>query len=228
MKLLTYFVSAAVILLGTLLGGWLQGRMITRWGADELLAAAGKRLDSPLPEQVGGWRFIQETKFEPEVVRMLQCPAHVSRVYVHQQTGDTVSIAVIVGPPGPVAVHTPEVCYSAQDYAITSDRAPLKVVDSSQREHQLWQVSLEPRTATAGPQRVLYAWGTGGPWLASGNPRINHAGEPYLYKIQLAGPTVQANAEFDPCQDFLRSFLPELQTLLVPTSQAARASVSTP
>lgn len=228
MKPLTFFISATVILVGTLLGGWLQGRMITRWGADELLAVAGKRLEAPLSEQVGGWRLVQATQFEPDVVRMLQCPAHFSRSYVHEQTGDSVSVAVIVGPPGPVSVHTPEICYSAQDYAITAERRSVAVVDDSQREHQLWQVSLEPRSPTASSQRVLYAWGTGGPWLASADPRFNHAGEPYLYKIQLAGPTVDTNAEFDPCQDFLRSFLPELQSHLVPTSDAARASVSTP
>jgi hypothetical protein len=217
-------VAAAAVLVGTLLGGWLQGRMITRWGADELLVAAGKRLDQPISDQLGNWRLVNETPFSPDVVRMLQCPAHLSRTYMHEQTGDTVSVMVIVGPPGPVAVHTPEVCYGSVDYTLSAERTPAKVVDRQQREHSLWQISLTPRSVAALPHRVLYAWGTGGPWQATDDPRFAHAGEPYLYKIQLEGPPSEPGDEFDPSHDFLTWFLPALQAHLVPTRTTAPAA----
>ncbi len=216
--------TVAVVLAGTLLGGWLQGRMTSGWGADGQLAAAGKRLDAPLGEHIGNWRLLHKSEFPADVVRMLQCPAHVSRTYIHQQTGDTVSVDVIVGPPGPISVHTPEICYSSQDFVISSERTPITVADRTNGEHTLWQVSLEPREGSAPPQRVLYAWGNGTAWTATGDPRFAHAGEPYLYKIQLAGPPADEAAEFDPCHDFLQSFLPEVQKHLVPTRPTVRHS----
>jgi hypothetical protein len=211
--------TAAIVLLGTLVGGWLHGRTSTRWGADELMSAAGKELQEPLSDQLGNWRLVGETVFSSDVIRMLQCSSHVSRSYMHQQTGDVVSLFVIVGPPGPTSVHKPEICYGSQDFEITTDRTPAKITDREHREHTFWQVSMEPRNAGRTPQRVLYAWGTGASWSATNDPRFAHAGEPYLYKLQLAGPPITREGEFDPVDDFLGWFLPEIQTRLVATHQ---------
>jgi hypothetical protein len=191
--------------------------MATRWGADELLISAAQRLAQPLPEQHGNWRLLKDAPFSADVIRMLQCPAHVHRTYVHQQTGEVVMVSVIIGPPGPIAAHTPEICYSSQDFTLLGDRSPVTIIDRHEREHSLWQVSMEPRGVEYSPQRVLYAWGTGGKWSSSDDPRFEFAGEPYLYKIQLAGPLSAPDDEFKPCEDFLGWFLPEIQNLLVPT-----------
>jgi hypothetical protein len=209
--------SGVAVLCGTLWGGWLQGRMATRWGADVLLASAAQRLKQPLSEQHGNWRLLNETPFSADVARMLQCPAHIHRSYVHQQTGEEVIVSVIIGPPGPMAAHTPEICYSSQDFSLLGDRSPVTIVDRQEREHSLWQVSMEPHNVMRGTQRVLYGWGTGNKWSAKTDARFAYAGEPYLYKIQLAGPLSAPDDEFKPCEDFLGSFLPEIQNLLVPT-----------
>src|SRR5262245_17068613 len=112
-----FWVTATLVLVGTLFGGFLHGRMVTRSGADELLLIAGQQLQKPRPEQHGNWRLVGEASFSAEVIKMLQCSAHISRTYMHQQTGDTVQVFVIVGPPGPTSVHRPEICYGNQDFA---------------------------------------------------------------------------------------------------------------
>lgn len=219
MKSWLFPMTGAAVLVGTLFGGWLHGRFETRWGADDLLAAAGKQLQQPLAEQHGNWRLVSETPFSSDVVQMLQCPAHINRRYMHQQTGDVVNVFLIVGPPGPTSVHRPEVCYGSQNYIITSGREPLTVVDRTQAKHSLWQVVMEPRKVDGVPLRVFYGWGTGNVWSATVEPRFAHAGEPYLYKIQLSSPLNNANDEFNPCADFLSWFLPEIQMHLIPTHQ---------
>src|SRR5262245_47209036 len=100
-----FLLSVGVVLFGTLWGGWLQGRMVNQRGnTNELLTIAAKQLREPLRDQQGNWRLVNESAFSEDVVRMLQCPAHVNRTYMHQQTGDVVTVTVIVGPPGPISV----------------------------------------------------------------------------------------------------------------------------
>src|SRR5262249_30789961 len=113
--------------------------------------------------------------------------------------------------------HTPEICYGSQDFSILGNRKPIKVVDRHQKEHSLWQVSMEPKNTTVSPHTVLYAWGAGDTWSATSDPRLTHAGEPYLYKIQLAGPPTSASDEFKAWEDFLEWFLPDIEAHLIST-----------
>jgi Protein of unknown function (DUF3485) len=219
-------VAGAILLAGTLWGGWLHTKMDARRGSDEALNAAAKRLLYPLSQRLGNWRLVGQAEFSADVVRMLQCPAHINCTYVDEQTGDRVSVAVIIGPPGPIAVHTPEICYSSQDYALTTERTAVPIRDRNQREHTLWQVELRPNDVTGQPLRVLYGWGTGDAWSATDDPRFAHASAPYLYKIQLSGPAAHGASNSDPCQNFLQWFLPELQTHLVAPAKGNSASTA--
>ena len=89
-------------------------------------------------------------------------------------------------------------------------------MDSEGKRHEFWDVVLNARQSESSSQRVLYAWSTGNTWEATEHPRFAFAGAPYLYKIQLAArPPRQAEQDdFDPCQDFLRSFLTQCESRL--------------
>ena len=224
MKSLLVPTAGVLVLMGTLGGGWLQSKTATRWGGDALMNAAATKLTRPLGERVHNWRLVSDAPLAPDVVSALQCPAHINRTYVNEQTGDMVSVFVIIGPPGPVAVHTPEICGVGQDFALADQRTAVTIRDRSEHEHTLWQVALRPRDATRESLRVLYGWGTGGKWSATNDPRFVHASAPYLYKIQLSGPETNGTGQFDPCRDFLTWFLPELEARLV----APATSVSSP
>jgi hypothetical protein len=213
-----------VLVLGTYSGGWLQQQSSNHWESAEALRLAGEKLQQPLPNRLGNWRLASERQFADEVVRALQCRAYVCRSYTNDQTGDTVSVAVLVGPPGPMSVHTPEICYSSKDYQVTTGRVPTTVQDQSGQQHVLWDLRLATDDVNRAPLRVLYGWGTGGPWLATRHPRFTHAGERYLYKIHLAAPAADVSNDYDPCHDFLSSFLPELRHHLVSQGASARGS----
>jgi hypothetical protein len=207
---------AGILGLATLISGLLLGQASGRWGAAPAVVTAEQSLGRRLPERTGNWRLRKEQELEPEVVKMMQCNAYIARVYEHDQTGDLVTVAVLVGPAGPISVHTPEICYSSRDYVVGRNRVKTSVDDTAGRRHGFWDVTLKARDSESSTQRVLYAWSTGDAWNAAAHPRFAYAGSPYLYKLQLAARSSADTKrdEFDPCQDFLRSFLTQCQTCL--------------
>jgi hypothetical protein len=226
MKQLLLMIGVAALLAGTAAAGWLHGQLTNRWGhhPDSNLAAA--RLRQPLPVRVGHWTLERETELEPEVIRLLQCPASISRVYSHNQTGDRISVAVLLGPPGPISVHTPEICYSSHDYSITSERELATLKDVAGDEHSFWQVTFKSNGLDNARLRVLYAWTTGNRWAAAERPRFGYGGVKHLYKIQLASNTQPGDSleEFDPAKDFLGQFLMQLHPRLVDSAPPPSAA----
>ncbi|HEX5103289.1 MAG TPA: exosortase-associated EpsI family protein [Pirellulaceae bacterium] len=212
-----YPVIAVYVLLcaGTLAGGLVQRRSSFGITPQQLLDQAAHQLARPLPERFGEWRLLQETELEERVADMLRCPAYVNRVYVHDRTGDRVSVIVLVGPSGPIAVHTPEICYSSRDFKIISERVPVSLDANQQPDQTFWEVGFESNDLSAAKMRVLYAWSDGSRWNASQQPRWEYGSLPYLYKIQIAGPESEPGSEFDPCHDFLAQFINQLDQHLV-------------
>lgn len=216
MKSIPLLICATAALAGTVGVGWMQGQLTNRWGPRPDAQLAAEKLAAPLPDRVGNWRLEREEPFREEVIRVLQCPAHISRVYVHDQTGDVATVAVIVGPHGPVAVHTPEICYSSRDYTITGERKEAKIKATDGHEHAFWELTLNANDLDGGSLRVLYSWSTGTTWEAAERPRFSYGGVRHLYKLQLAVTEHRdAASEFDPAQDFMTNFVAQLQPKLV-------------
>lgn len=214
--------AALVILVGTLVSGLVHGHAVNRFGQRDILRTASARLGNSLPPYVGGWRLIQAVPVEDEVKRKLQCAA-LQGIYSHEATGHTAVVALLAGPSGPLTAHSPEICYSAQDYEISDDPQELRVVDSAAGEHSAWQVHGRSRHATRPSLQIVYSWSRGSTWQAVRGPRFALAGLPLLYKLQLALPAdAQPLEGFDPCQDFLSHFLSAIEDRLVADKPASR------
>jgi hypothetical protein len=217
MKSLTFAVCSLVLLLGTLGAGWMQRNMSHTWGNPRDRERAGDRLLTTLPAQLGDWRFHKDAPFTPAVLAMLQEPVHISKVYENMRTGDIVTVAVIVGHPGPVAVHTPEVCYSSRDYQVPSSRKSTEIKTPGGRAHSLWTLRLAPKEPDDLPLTVMYGWSTGTTWEAAEHPRYSYGGLSHLYKLQLAVTSHEQSSEdgYDPARDFAQAFVAQLEPLLV-------------
>ena len=189
-----------LLLVSTLVHGWLSGR----WYVAKDLYQAGAKLDE-LPKQIGAWQQIESDSLDDSVTKMLQCYGSIVREYRHGDTGEQVTIALLLGPRGPIAVHTPDICYSSVGTKQVGERTS-KAVD----QHRLWVSEFAQSPSPAATFEVWYGWSDGGKWVAAENPRFWMT--PTLYKIQLVG-TVESESS-QPCRDFLKELLPQFELVV--------------
>lgn len=194
---------SAIALVG--LGGWINGHLANRWGVATNVIELGERLRN-VPLELGAWRAQADVKLAESTLSLLECKGYLNRSYVHQGTGEVVSIAVMFGPKGPIAVHTPEVCYSSRDVQPNEQRQAVSM-DYDGEENRFWKLSFTKNTLEKGKLNVVYAWSDGGAWQAAEAPRFWRTN--YLYKIQAA--TQALGTKEDSTNDFFQAFLPELR-----------------
>jgi hypothetical protein len=219
MKSFQTILSVVLVLAVTLVCGALYGRLSHRWGPSADMQAAAEKLEG-IPGHFGNWKQASSEKMTSSVVKMLQCAGYISRVYVNQVTGEKVNVVVLLGPPGPIAVHTPEICYSSKDYRQQEARKRMAVGKTEGAENEFWSLTFRSNNLRGDLLRVCYGWSTGDRWSASEQPRYSFAGRPYLYKIQLAAtlpPWVNLETR-DPCRRFLADFEPAAREYLVEPS----------
>jgi hypothetical protein len=187
-------------------GGVLYGNYMQRFNRPVELAHAAAQLEQ-FPREFGRWKAIEGFPIDATALQILECAGYVNRRYLNQDTGRSIQLAIIVGPPGPIAVHAPEICYSSRSYEIRNERKEIPIEAATGR-HTFWRVDFTTRDASIDGLRVYYAWTSSGVWNASGSPRFEFAGEPLLFKIQLA--TYVAPYLSDEDRDAGRHFLEDL------------------
>ena len=207
-KQLMPILGVILVVVLTVLSGVIQGRMSNRWGPTRDVLAAAEKLNE-IPGQFGNWRLTSSDEIIPSTLRMLECTGYILRTYEDQETGATVRVSLLLGPSGPMSVHTPEICYSSRDYTIHQERhqVPIEIDGSSE---SFWALTFRANNLDADMLRVYYAWNAGDHWSAPDDPRFTFADRPFLYKIQLAG-SYPAGADLeaiDPCREFLKDFVP--------------------
>ncbi len=182
-------VIAGLLCCGSAVGhGWLDGR----WLAQPDLIKQGDLL-SQLPAVVGDWELLEDRELTENVQNILRCYGYKHSVYQNRVTGETLTMAVLYGPRGPIAVHTPEICYSGQGVQADGDRRKV-ALEIDGEVHEFWSVSFLSKIDMQPELEVFYAWSNGGNWLAAEQPRFWLTDE--LYKIQLAAPpAIPANPQ---------------------------------
>lgn len=191
----------------TVLSGAIQGRLSNRWGPSRDTLAAATKLQG-IPDQIGNWQLRSSEEIDADTAALLQCAGYVLREYWNEETGETVRVAVLLGPSGPISVHLPEICYSGAGYSVAGETQRVAVPTAQGSEEEFWAVNLRKNDFNADALRVYYAWSTGGPWSAPDDARFQFVGSPYLYKIQLASylPPEADLETHDTCRNFLRDF----------------------
>lgn len=208
--------TAVFIALTTLGVGVMHGRWSNRWGVPVNPDEVKVRVAS-VPMAFGDWETRDNQEFSPQIMKQLQCAGYVNRSYVNRKTAEIVQVALLAGPAGPISVHTPEVCYPALALDEAEPAQKDKVRDNDVPREEFRRVLFRSRGLDATYLRVWYAWrGEKGPWSVPNLPRVTLASEPMLYKIQVANasqsePSTQVE---DPCETFLREFLPVLDASL--------------
>lgn len=202
----TVIPAAVVGIIAIVVGGAIHGRVTQRWSASNELLKAAEVVEA-FPESFGPWRQEKSLEMEDTVAETLQCAGYVTREYFNTETSDRVQLFIIVGPPGPTAVHTPEICYSSRDYEISEDAKKVSLQED-ERNHTFWALKLKSRRPGGADRRVHYAWTCDETWRASEAPRYEYGGMPYLYKIQVTG--VSKFFREDDTDNFCMRFLADL------------------
>ena len=197
----------------TVLSGYLRGMIDSRWGTIDLEVAAQAVLAAPT--RLGDWTTPEKGKLDEEAAKMLRCAGDFVASFSNS-TGDLVNVVMLVGPAGPLAVHTPDVCYGSNNYALHEHTRQVTITDVEGEEHEFSVITFRENSAGERLLRVYYAWNRDGEWVAPGFPRGAFAGVPMLYKIQVATNQVKRDAEdLDAGERFLREALPQLKKKVI-------------
>src|SRR6266851_5710169 len=105
--------SAFLAILGS---GAVHGLLTDRWQTSPEPAKRAARLDL-VPYTLGDW-VGQDIETDSRQVGPIAGYLH--RRYLNRQTGTGVTVYLVCGRPGPVCIHTPDVCYAATGHEIVS------------------------------------------------------------------------------------------------------------
>jgi hypothetical protein len=208
-------VTAGGLVIGPAL---LQGLWTGRWSGSRELEAAAARLER-VPLTVGDWQG-EPAELDDREVKQAELAGHVTRRYQNRRTGSVVAVVVMCGRPGPVSVHTPDVCYRGAGYGLSGP--PLRFApDPGGIPAEFWTVKFRRKKPVGGSRRrIFWAWNADGRWQAPDNPRLTFARFPALYKLyvirELSGD--DEPLEEDPCKDLMQQLLPELDKVLFPAA----------
>ncbi|WP_165250217.1 exosortase-associated EpsI family protein [Paludisphaera soli] len=209
--------AALIVAAGVVHGAWTN-----RWGNSAALAETAAKVDL-VPLTVGDWRATSSVMDE-RIRAMAGAVGYLSRVYRDHQ-GRAVSVMLICGLPGDVATHTPDACYPGAGYAL----GPQEVVgvrDGLGRSSSFRTATATRGGATPSSLRIFWAWNDARGWSAPGDARWSFASAPALFKLYVIRETVEAggDATGDPCVEFLRDFLPTLDSALFAPGGAVAAA----
>jgi hypothetical protein len=202
--------------IGILLGcGVVHGLWTNRWTAAAAVEAAAQRL-SQIPSRIGDWEG-EDVEMDARERQMAGGAGYLNRRYVNARTGAVRSVYLICGRPGPVAVHTPDVCYSGAGFEVVGEPTPQKVGGPEAGEFNRIEVRREDGKAAPARQEVLWSWNAGGKWETPRSPRLAFARYPVLYKLYVIRPSKaekEAAGEEPGADEFIRLLLPEVQKCL--------------
>jgi hypothetical protein len=200
---------ALVVLCGVVHGFWTG-----RWSAAAAGDVAG-RLDG-IALDLGDW---QGERLEQDAGPADGMSGRLYRRYVNRSTRTAVTVYLVCGRPGPVAVHTPDVCYGASGYDVKGlGKQPVRpAAGGAGAEMEAVEV-VKKRHSEQIAQRVYWSWSAAGTWVVPDSPRLAFARYPLLYKLYLIRDLSRPGEplEDDPCVDLMRQLQPELKKSLFP------------
>lgn len=199
-----------LVLIVVAASGTVHGLWSGRWNVSDGPERAADRL-AHMPITIGDWDG-RAGELDERQMKVAGLSGARTCEYVNRRTGSVVSSLLVCGRPGPVSVHTPEICYTGNGYELTRPRDRFR--DPSLAGAELWLYDFhKPQASTPDRLRIFCAWSVNGSWSAPENPRLTFFRESALYKLYVTRKLLQAEEplEDDPAVDFLKVFVPQLQ-----------------
>jgi hypothetical protein len=201
----------AVIACGIVHGFWTD-----RWQKPVETSEAAARLEQ-LPAEVGEWVAERIELGSRSIGEVDGC---VQLRYKKQGTsGPYVSIALVCGRPGPVSIHTPQACYTANGFDVGDPRR----VKTPDGKGEFWTAdAIKKKVSEETRLRLYWGWNAGQGWTAPDDARMQFTGHCQvlhkLYVLRELGNLGEPTDD-DPCLEFMRAFLPALEKTLFALAQ---------
>jgi len=200
----------AVVLVA--LSGLVPGRWLHRAISTKPLQAATARLGL-LPETIGDWTA-EPASFDERGLDRMGISGLVARRYQNRRTGESVTILLVCGRPGPITVHGPETCYAGAGYQQSTP-----IVKRTIGGGEFWMSHFCKPSPIAGPVlRIYWAWSAGDRWRAPERPRLEYSEYDILYKLYLLCDVMSPGErdQDDPCRDFAGELVTALGRVVSP------------
>ena len=206
-------VTALVLVIAA---GLVHGRWTNRWTASDAVEKAVSRLER-FPMILGDWRG-RSLEMNGEQLAVAEIAGCIARRYENAQSKAAVTILLVCGHPGPISVHTPDICYTGAGFGPTGPLGMLSLPIGTTGPPAAFRNAVFAKNSAAVPTylRILWSWSADGAWEAPANPRLRFAPRQVLYKLYVIRELATADdrLEGDPSLDFLRTLLPELGRVL--------------
>jgi hypothetical protein len=199
--------------------GVAEGLWANRWQTSEAAERAAAAL-AEVPLSVGDWQG-EARELDARQSAHAEITGHLWRRYVNRRTGAEVTVLLVCGRAGPVALHPPEVCYGGAGYHLAGEKVRHAVAaEALGAPAEFWAGQFQKDGAVPQPLRILWAWSADGRWVAADSPRLSFARSPALYKLYVVREMPRADEPLanDPCPEFLKAFLPQLNGRLFPAA----------
>jgi Protein of unknown function (DUF3485) len=212
-------IAPFVVGLGILMASeLLHGHWTDRWRFSGEAEAACTRLPrSDEPMTVGDWKGHPAGALQHEDIVIGEIAGYFNQTFVHPN-GSMVQVLVLCGRPGPIAVHSPEVCLGGEGCVQDGKKERCGVdLPSGDGRAEFWVGQFFWFDGgLRKDRRQFWTYSADGTWKADDNPRLHFARFPFLYKIYIVRqmPRRDEKLEEDPTLDFIKVFMPEIQKRL--------------
>lgn len=200
--------ATIAVLVLTLIPAVQDGQRRFRWGEDSEVNELAARLED-FPKHIGEWRCISDDLIDKASSSQLQPVAYIYRVYVNDSRQMQAAVFILLGPTGPTAVHTPDICFSSREFSILGKRQVVSVAPEYSSPSKCFETRFQSRDAGGSYMTSWYAWTIDGDWHASENARFHFARSRHLFKIQIA--TRYADRETMENDKVMHEFVAEIE-----------------
>ncbi len=204
--------AVTLVALHGLVHGWWSGR----WSDSDDPHGAARRL-AALPMTINEWDG-EPMAIDAKHQAIGEICGYVSRRYIHRRHKTVLSLLIVWGRGGPIAVHTPDVCYRGAGFELegTPERRSF-AFRTRAVPAEFWAASFRKRGEQVAQLCIFWGWNDNQGWKAPTHPRLAFGGTSLLYKLYVVRETstaAEGNMEADPGAEFLRLLLPVLDTVM--------------
>lgn len=198
------FVAFLLLVVGS---GLAHGWFTHRWRPPARYDHVQTALDD-IPDTIGDWRSATNSLDAGELAQAGIRASH-SRTYRHARTGKAATVLLVAGAPGPISVHTPDVCFRGLGFEQMSAPELSRAATA-----EFWRMECT-RPGAADRSRILvyWAWNGGAGWEAPPHrqARMKYSLKPVLYKLYFVS---ESGGSTEGVAEFAAVFLPEVSRRL--------------